>query len=354
MATDDEITRVWKVLYEPARTRRLFDHLESVEVLMNLDPGRPLDPHDVKVFPGSGPLWFIPATGKLNSSVVEAANRCDKIAALLRETERELADVDFPAADKHHLRAGLAAQAHAWEARASVWRTRGPANVRLNVTAIMGPERKSFEELKHVTKYLKAARMSERSPIEERWLDRLAVRLTRRQMLKGALVGAALTLPAVRPALGQGAATRSAGTCKIGLGKDKQACNRGCNYAAHKQYLSKESRCLKKNAVVAAASVLYPVMGFLYLASQVGASNIEAASCANTALLEEREMMRNCLRPYCPGFNPCAEDGPCDGLLPDVWCCPDRESPSGYTPCAQCCNPKGDGCGSGVTQCGQK
>ena len=158
MASQDEITRVWKVLYEPTRTRRLFTLLEDIELLMNLNPARPLDPHDVKVFPGSGPLWFYPSNGKLNVGVVQAANRCDKIAALLRETERELADVDFPAADKHHLRAGLAAQARAWEARGSVWRARRKPNVRLNTTAIMGPERKSFEELKHVTKYLKAAR----------------------------------------------------------------------------------------------------------------------------------------------------------------------------------------------------
>ena len=155
MATNDQITRVWKVLYQPARTRKLLEHVNNVDVLMNLNWQRTIPANDARARAGTGPNWFYPANGKVNESVLKAADQCEKIAALLLDIQRDLAPVDFPAADKRHLRAGLAAQADAWRARARVWRAPGKPNVEAASAAIVKHERTSFKELGRVTAYFK-------------------------------------------------------------------------------------------------------------------------------------------------------------------------------------------------------
>jgi hypothetical protein len=155
VARNDEIARVRAVLYAPARTRKILDFQNNVVVLMNLDATRTLPPGDLRVQAGAGPNWFN-ASGGVNSAVRDAADYCDKIAALLLDIHQELGRVAFPAKDKSHLRAGLAAQASAWRARARAWRAPGKASVKADTAAIVNHERTSFEELGHVTRYLKA------------------------------------------------------------------------------------------------------------------------------------------------------------------------------------------------------
>ena len=159
MAPDPRhVTAVQKVLYEPRRTRKLVEHLDNIDVLMNLDPGRTLQPGDARIKAGTGPNWFYPSSGKVNGAVLDAANQCDKIAALLADIDRDLARVDFPASDKRHLRAALTAQMQAWRARAKAWRAPGSLNVAATLESMMKPERTSFREFGRVTGYLKSVK----------------------------------------------------------------------------------------------------------------------------------------------------------------------------------------------------
>ncbi len=160
MAPDpSQIAAVRAVLYERNRLRKLFDHLDSIDVLMNLDPRRPLQPGDARGFAGSGPNWYIPHTGKLSPSVIEAADRCDRIADLTLEIRGELEHVDFPASDKRHLQTALTRQAAAMSARGTLWRaTKPPANAKKAATTISGHLQASVSEFQHVAKYLKTVR----------------------------------------------------------------------------------------------------------------------------------------------------------------------------------------------------
>jgi hypothetical protein len=156
MAADNKAIRaVRKVLYEPRRLRKLFDHLSSIDVLMNLDRTQPLQPGDIRVEAGSGPNWFFWDSGEVDGGVLEASDRCDRVAELLLETRRELAQVKFDPSDKQHLRAALAEQAQAWQARAAAWRAPGPPDVQAAVGPIAAHEQASLRAFQRVKKYLK-------------------------------------------------------------------------------------------------------------------------------------------------------------------------------------------------------
>jgi hypothetical protein len=148
-----QVDAVRKVLYRRDRLIKLYDQITSIEALMNLDPHAKASPGSI-TRPGTGPSWFIRANGKVSPSVIEAANRCDKIADLLLETRADLAHVDFPASDKGHLRAALAEQAAAWRARGRAWRAPGKPNVGAAVAPIEAHVKKSIREFQHVTLYM--------------------------------------------------------------------------------------------------------------------------------------------------------------------------------------------------------
>ncbi len=149
-----QVAAVRKVLYRRDRLRKLVEHADSIVALMNLNPTGPSP--GLGAPPGSGPpLWYVPANGKLDPFVLEAAGRLDKIADLLTQTRAELTHVDAPAADKRHLRAGLAEQAAAARARARAWRApASPGDVEALVAPITAHERASATALSHVTQYL--------------------------------------------------------------------------------------------------------------------------------------------------------------------------------------------------------
>lgn len=167
----------------------------------------------------------------------------------------------------------------------------------------------------------------------EHWLDRLAASQTRRQVLKAALAGAALTLPFASGA--RGAATAN-----------PNACRKGCNYTAHKKFLQQSDRCTA--SYLPSVGVSFFVLGFAHISTAAGVAG--AIECFDRALVTQKARFYDCLQPDCSGFDPKAKDGPCEGVV--GLCCPCESCTQGYVPCAQCCNPNGDGCGSGVTQCG--
>jgi hypothetical protein len=120
MARQSEIKAVRRVLYERKRLRKMLTEVRSIEVLMNTDPNRPIPPDDIRVNAGDGPTWVL-LNGEVDPAVLEAAERGRRVAKLLRETSRDLKDVDFDRDDKRELRNALDAHAKAWVARADAW-----------------------------------------------------------------------------------------------------------------------------------------------------------------------------------------------------------------------------------------
>jgi hypothetical protein len=158
MPSRQEIRRVRAVLYKDSVLRQLASQASSIDVLMNTDPDIPIAHNDARVQQGTGPNWYYPpngeAAGQIQESVLDAANRCDRIAEILREIRRELRDVDVNGRDKRHLRKGLAAWAASWEARGRAWRDPGAADIEAKVQEMLDRERESVEELKEVKEYL--------------------------------------------------------------------------------------------------------------------------------------------------------------------------------------------------------
>jgi hypothetical protein len=116
-----EIKAVRRVLYERERSRKMLDEARSIVVLMNFNYRGSIPQDDIRVTAGAGPIWFVPSTGAVDPGVLEAADRCRRIAAMLRDTRRELKGVDFNADDKRALREGLEQQAQALVKRAKAW-----------------------------------------------------------------------------------------------------------------------------------------------------------------------------------------------------------------------------------------
>lgn len=155
MASRREIRAVRGVLYDRKRLQDLHTQTTSINVLMNLDPSVPLNPGDVRIQPGAGPNWVIPATGQVDPAVVEAADRCRAIATTLLDMRRELQRLSLDPTDRRHLAAGLAEQAEAWHARADAWSEPGqPADVDAAVASITVHEQASLRHFKKVTRYL--------------------------------------------------------------------------------------------------------------------------------------------------------------------------------------------------------
>lgn len=173
----------------------------------------------------------------------------------------------------------------------------------------------------------------------EHWFDRLAMaRHTRRHHLKVAVAAAGLTLPLARARPSQAAI-------------DTSLCQKGCIYSRQRFYKADSLGCTAK----------YGVPGFeglaeaLLLGSFTGAAKSIAALAANNrcqdrALLAQKyEIELTCHRPYCPGFDPADEWGPCHNCasINGCQCCPDPSAPTGYTYCSslsnKCCSPAG-GC----------
>lgn len=155
MAKDPRIAAVQRVLYEPTRLRHLGDDLVTIDALMNLDPTAPLQSNDIRGFAGSGPDWWIRGTGAPDPWVVEAAQRCDAVAAAFGAMRADLARVAFPSGDKTQLRLGLAELAAFWTARGAAWRAAPGQNVDAAVAGMQRHLQASAAAFRKTRKYLK-------------------------------------------------------------------------------------------------------------------------------------------------------------------------------------------------------
>ena len=190
----------------------------------------------------------------------------------------------------------------------------------------------------------------------EHWLDLLAARQTRRDVLRAALAGTALTLPLARPTAIHAANRRrgiASSPCKLGPSNDPKACQKGCFATSNLRAGRAFARCANQGGLtILSGTLLLGPMGVFPTLATWGVGLIGETACQEAALLHQKATQFDCLKPNCPGFDPCGSDGPCEGLPPDVFCCPDQTSWNGYIPCAQCCSPTGSGCGSGTSECG--
>jgi hypothetical protein len=71
--TSAQIHAVHKVLYDHKRLRTIANLSNNIQVLMNFSADAQLDPNDARSPAGSGPQWYIPATGALDPDVIAAA-----------------------------------------------------------------------------------------------------------------------------------------------------------------------------------------------------------------------------------------------------------------------------------------
>jgi hypothetical protein len=154
MATEADIREVRKVLYDRDRRRKLKTEIDSIVILMNFDPGEAIPHDDPRILPGAGPLWFIPNTGAVNPSVLEAADRCERIASILMKMRDEIGDLNIDGSDRQHLREALEQQAKGWRTRARLWRDPGAPDP-AGADEIVGHEAKSLREIKKVEDYFK-------------------------------------------------------------------------------------------------------------------------------------------------------------------------------------------------------
>jgi hypothetical protein len=154
MSKQEDIQAVRQVLYDKERRKKLKTEIRSIVLLMNFDPGEPIPHDDARVAPGAGPLWFIPATGAVDTAVLEAADRSEKVAEILTKMRHDLGELDIDGTDRGHLQEALDQQAKAWRVRAKVWRDPGSPDDTL-WRKIAEHETRSVHELKLVKDYLK-------------------------------------------------------------------------------------------------------------------------------------------------------------------------------------------------------
>jgi hypothetical protein len=167
----------------------------------------------------------------------------------------------------------------------------------------------------------------------EHFPNPLAARRTRRQLLRAALAGAALTVPLVRGA----APARAAGP---------HDCQKGCLWTADRRFRDRFDYCYGQGVLANTFFVFLPVLS---------AARLQLALlCMDRAVLQHKASSFDCSQPNCPGFDPTAAGGPCEDCKKSGGiCCPDPTQQQGYACCTQpggCC--KGDGCHSGETDCG--
>jgi hypothetical protein len=175
------------------------------------------------------------------------------------------------------------------------------------------------------------------APAGERshWLDRLAERYTRRQALKAAAAGAALsTLPLLRAA--------------PALAADPNACRQGCLWTSHQTASSAYGSCNFGGSVADLLIVGYaPAAGFgLFQAAAAGLYEKATLTiaCGDKVAANQKASDHSCLQPGCPDFNPKGPNGPCEGV--HDYCCPCNTVIQGYQPCTYPCDdPTHDCCG---------
>jgi hypothetical protein len=155
--TDEQIKAVHRVIYDQKRLQAQSDLIHNIAVLMNLNQTAELSVNDIRNPAGSGPNWFDPATGAIDSSVTQAAGYCRQLAGTLTDARAEIAQLSIPDEDRKHLMAALAAEAESWTVRARIWTDPDPPkNPYTSAIAITQPLTAAAKEAAQVTPYLKS------------------------------------------------------------------------------------------------------------------------------------------------------------------------------------------------------
>jgi hypothetical protein len=153
--TKAQVHAVQKALYEPARLKHMRQLRMEISLAMNLNQEAQLPPTDVRYPAGSGPQWFYPDTGDVDDLVLQGAHLCDQMAHALLAIRADVAKIDFPASDKHHMMAGIQAEAASWSARGRAWRAASKPDVEALVAGISGHLQTGIAEAAHVQHYFK-------------------------------------------------------------------------------------------------------------------------------------------------------------------------------------------------------
>jgi hypothetical protein len=153
---------------------------------------------------------------------------------------------------------------------------------------------------------------------DRHWLDRLAVRLTRRQSLKVAAAGA-LALPLLR----------TPAPARAASGDD---CYKGCIWTTHQEYDADGGVCgVRTNGLFDLQILLYPyTLGFSLFPSRGNPVKF-FLRCVDNAALKMKLHQDQCRDPGCPGFQPRGKYGPCFGCA--ATCCPWSAVEQGYYCC---------------------
>jgi hypothetical protein len=139
-----QIKAVRAVLYERSRLRQISENYRSIDVLLEIAPTSVND----------GPNWVIQATGKVDPSVLEAAQRARQIASAMQSMAGELGGLSLPGDDRQNLVAALNAQAAAWTARAGAWSVPNANGASAAVTTIAAHESAARDAAGKVREYL--------------------------------------------------------------------------------------------------------------------------------------------------------------------------------------------------------
>ncbi len=156
--TAAQIRAVHHALYKRNRLHELKHRLAHATQMMNLNPEIPLSPKDIRNPPGSGPNWYLAATGAVDNPVLDAADTCDQIASVFLEIRHEVGQVDFPHTDKQHLMTALKEEAASWTARGHAWRNPNASDIEKQVSAISGHVQAGMNAAQHVQQYLVPAK----------------------------------------------------------------------------------------------------------------------------------------------------------------------------------------------------
>jgi hypothetical protein len=159
-------------------------------------------------------------------------------------------------------------------------------------------------------------------------------RSTRRQALRAALAAAALTLPFAGAKV---STARAAGPTD---------CRKGCQWTAGRAFQASNQNCgvmAATNELNALVTIFMPVpLGLNLAAYRSLSAGSGLAACYDHALLVNKATLYNCLQPFCPGFDPKKEGGPCDGCRDN--CCPCQASDNGYICCIFECDDSEHNC----------
>ena len=146
--TKPQIAQVRAILYKPSIVRQISDDLSSINVLLGVAAYTPS---------GSGPVWIIPHTGKVDSGITEAVTRALRTASTLRQMAHQISGLSIPAADRTNLVKFLDSRASAWTARAHVWAQTTPLSsnkIKSILSTIGGYESVAVAAAKKVSAYL--------------------------------------------------------------------------------------------------------------------------------------------------------------------------------------------------------